>query len=762
MIVRRRARLVAALCIMPGLAAGVAVARQATVPTGAAYFVKSLQSPADRREARPDILDAPVLPGSVIKTITLVAALESQVIEPDTSRVCRRVVTVDGRRYVCSHPDLKRPLNGSEALAYSCNDFFVSLAPRLPRNAVNDVRRQAGLPPIAADANYAAALVGLDGPRVSPRVLLDVLVRLAGLDRDRPVAMKEPTRRVLLEGLRGAARFGTASALGDRQIAALAKTGTAPMPGGAFMGMVVALTPADAPARGIVVVAPGAAGLDAAKIAADVLRDAKQPEDLIGRPQPAGRAEGRPLQVRIGRSGANVTTFDLEDYIARVVAGEGEPRAAEAAQQALAITARTFAVANLNRHRREGYDFCDTTHCQVYREATDASRRAAQTTAGRILLHQGQPATVFYSALCGGRSELASNLWPGAVDYDVAPREDEACEDEPAWESEVRVDQVEQALRDAGLRGGRLRELRIVSRNASGRVARLRAEGFTPNEIAGHDFRMALGRVAGWQRVKSTAFEVRRTGNGFQLRGRGSGHGVGLCVIGAGRRAANGRTADEILRFYFPTLQVGAIPGTVNTRNTAAALPLPVPPPLPPARPAAETRADVRLSLPASEETERPQIVDLVRRARDQIAAAAKVPTPSAITVTVHSSVEAFGRVTGQPWWMSAATEGTAIELLPLTILRQRGQIERTIRHEVAHVLIDPVLKSRPIWVREGVAAYFVEPDAPTDPRTRISCPKDEEFLRPVSAGAHRAAYARAEACVRRAIAEGKSWREVK
>ena len=72
--------------------------------------------------------------------------------------------------------------------------------------------------------------------------------------------------------------------------------------------------------------------------------------------------------------------------------------------------------------------------------------------------------------------------------------------------------------------------MRIVSRNASGRVARLRAEGFTPNEIAGNDFRMALGRVAGWQSIKSTAFELRRTGNGFQLRGRGSGHGVGLFI----------------------------------------------------------------------------------------------------------------------------------------------------------------------------------------------------------------------------------------
>ena len=57
--------------------------------------------------------------------------------------------------------------------------------------------------------------------------------------------------------------------------------------------------------------------------------------------------------------------------------------------------------------------------------------------------------------------------------------------------------------------------------------------------------------------------------------------------------------------------------------------------------------------------------------------------------MTVHPTVEAFARATGQPWWVSGATDGTNIDLLPLTILRQRGQLERTIRHEVAHVLVD-------------------------------------------------------------------------
>ena len=97
-----------------------------------------------------------------------------------------------------------------------------------------------------------------------------------------------------------------------------------------------------------------------------------------------------------------------------------------------------------------------------------------------------------------------------------------------------------------GLRGSRLREsARAVAQHVGPRRAASRVEGFTPPEISGHDFRMAVGRVAGWQSIKSTAFDVDRTSSGYRFKGRGFGHGVGLCVIGAGRRAATGATADR-------------------------------------------------------------------------------------------------------------------------------------------------------------------------------------------------------------------------
>ena len=390
--------------------------------------------------------------------------------------------------------------------------------------------------------------------------------------------------------------------------------------------------------------------------------------------------------------------------VARVLAGEGQPRAGDAAQQALAVAARTFTLANRGRHAREGYDICDTTHCQVVRPSTPITRRAALASAGQLLLASGTPAYVFYSALCGGRPELASEVWPGAIDYGQVAAEDDACQGEPPWASALSAAQIERALRAAGLRG-RLRELRVVQQNASGRVTRLRADGFSPREISGQDFRMAIGRVLGWQHLRSTSFDLQRTSAGYRFSGRGFGHGVGLCVIGAGHRAARGESVDDILRFYFPGLHVGPL-GSTAIVSAPAAVPAPAAAP----QPAAAASGDVRLALPAGEESERQTIIALVGQARDDIARRAGVSAPAGLTLTVHPSVDAFGRATGQPWWVSASTQGAQIDLLPLALLRQQGQLERTIRHEVAHVVVDGVLAGKPLWVREGAAIYFAEP----------------------------------------------------
>ena len=80
------------------------------------------------------------------------------------------------------------------------------------------------------------------------------------------------------------------------------------------------------------------------------------------------RAAGAaPAELRIGfaRSDGSYTiqTIPLETYIARVLAGEAARDSPPAALEALAITIRTFTLFNQDRHRADGFDLCDETHC---------------------------------------------------------------------------------------------------------------------------------------------------------------------------------------------------------------------------------------------------------------------------------------------------------------------------------------------------------------------------------------------------------------
>ena len=255
-----------------------------------------------------------------------------------------------------------------------------------------------------------------------------------------------------------------------------------------------------------------------------------------------------PRTLRVGMlkpgGGYTVTNMPMEVYVARVLAGEALRDSQPAALEALAITIRTFALANRGRHGADGFDLCDQTHCQVVRTATSATERAAQVTAGRLLLRAGAPASVYYTASCGGRTEIPSDVWPGAEDPPFLPsRDDDACQGAPAWTAEIHERDLLRALRASGFRGDRLRDVSVASRNASGRVSRLKLDGLKPDQISGQDLRMSVGRTLGWQYIKSTAFTLRRQGESYRFSGHGSGHGVGMCVIGSARLARAARSA---------------------------------------------------------------------------------------------------------------------------------------------------------------------------------------------------------------------------
>ena len=893
---RRHGPALIPLAVLVGVCAcaaggGVAAAGPSQPARGPAYLVIELPSQRVLAEGRPDVMGNAVLPGSIIKIATLIAAFEDGIVDDSTRIACRRSITVDGTRLTCVHPDPHRSLSATEALGYSCNVFFATVAQRLRRSSLDAVLVRLGLPPLAAGAPTASGALGLAGVRATPRQLLEAFLRVVGSSRV-DITLADTTRGMLRRGLEMAARTGTASALAAVGFSGLAKTGTAPMPGGGYLGIVTAAVNTELPTHAIVVVVPGGAGADAAELAARLLARHGAPR------------RGDTIRVGIARRGGgyDVRSMALETYVSQVVAGE-IGNAAAPALEAVAITARTFVAANRGRHAADGFDVCDLTHCQVLARTTPATEAAALATSGQVLVDHGQPAQVFYSSWCGGHTETPSHAWPGARDPAYLPaRPDPACADEPPWTMDIAEPQLRQALEAAGLKGTGVSELSVASRHASGRVAQLHVAGMTPDLVDANTFRTAAGRLLGWQTVKSTMFDVRRSSTGYVLTGRGSGHGVGLCMRGAMNRGRQGASRDEILSAYFPgltvTSRVPGLPGddtrdlglrspeasyvftatarfpvaigpgggqvftwrpglevftwrpglqtrrirpghrdgsTLNAGSEdPASIVIGMPGPraaldaygasapgssaiahapvrvgpgeaMPKAMPNESGRAQVSLRSPAASAAGSPAIAHAPVRAGfgeampkamasvirvhlpeedrrfladvraiairllDAIARKLGVPAPSELDLRFHPTVEAYTRATGQPWWTAARTTGTRIDLRPRRVLQQRGILESTLQHEFVHVLADPLLSGRPLWVREGLAVVLAG-EVTTQPTGRgesrgtdgSACPPDAELRAPVSADAGRRAYQAAGRCVSRALSMGIRWQDLR
>jgi SpoIID/LytB domain protein len=476
-----------------------------------------------------------------------------------------------------------------------------------------------------------------------------------------------------------------------------------------------------------------------------------------------GTASAGAATIRIGtpRSGAyDVSHQPLEAYVARVLAGEALPGSEPPAMQALAIAIRTYTIANLGRHRGEGFDLCDSTHCQVTRNATPQTEAATLATSGQILTFHGVPATVYYSASCGGRSEVPSAVWPGAEDVTYLPsKPDDGCGGDPVWRAEIALYDLRRSFQAAGYRG-MLRDMRVLSRSASGRVATLALDGLTPSIVSGQDLRVVLGATLGWQHIRSTMFELRRVRDAFRFDGHGFGHGVGMCVIGSAKLATRGRTAAEILERYYPGTTIGAAPARLTSTPASNGS-------APDAGAAASaSAAGIDLFLPDEDAAERDALLAMGARARDELAKTLAL-TPPHLRIRAYRTAAEYEQASGRPWFTFGAFANGEIHLLPSRQLRDRGILESTLRRQIVHLLVDATLARRPAWVRTGAALYYgdvnlTSASASTSNLARESCPADAELLRPLSPGSLSTAYSQAYACFARQVAGGRSWRDVR
>ena len=428
------------------------------------------------------------------------------------------------------------------------------------------------------------------------------------------------------------------------------------------------------------------------------------------------------------------TKVDLESYVSGVLRGEAATLTAPDARQAMAIVARTWAMRWKARHRAQGFDFCSLTHCQVFRplqdrdvEAADGLDPAARATRGQVLQYHGELADPYFTACCGGTTEAAREVWPDRAQPYLVSIHDPYCfaSVHSSWNQPLADGDVQAVLRDAlhlpmSLPLG---ELTVQRRDASGRALVLRVVAGGTWAIDANQFRYAVDRRLGWEKIKSNLYSLQHQGNAWIFTGYGLGHGVGLCQAGAEQMALLGSSTQRILSTYFPGTEI-------VLRSSADADPL-------------ASSEHFELIYSSSQEPWVKQTLDTLEEWRKELGAHAAV-LPLRVRVRASGSVAEFTRATGEPGWMAASSDGQSIDLQPLELLARKRILNQTLRHELTHLVAHRLrAKNVPRWFEEGVVLYLteekIEPTAFTrKPRVEL----EQAVSRPRSEAEMKSAYA--------------------
>lgn len=248
-----------------------------------------------------------------------------------------------------------------------------------------------------------------------------------------------------------------------------------------------------------------------------------------------------------------IAILPLEQYLVGTVAGEMPANWPLEALKAQAVVSRSYAAIQLRRNSARSYDLTSDTRDQVFVQIDQDHQRilqAVRLTRGIVLSANGEVVETFFHSTCGGATERAINVWPAAA-QSFPTVECGFCSLSPAsrWTLKLSPEELATQLKAGGFKEDKVVALDVKRRSESGRAVLIEARGQLDRlSLDGNTFRRLLGYTV----LKSTRFAVRLDEGSYIFEGQGYGHGVGLCQWGARGMALQGRTAEEILDFYYP------------------------------------------------------------------------------------------------------------------------------------------------------------------------------------------------------------------
>ncbi len=286
-----------------------------------------------------------------------------------------------------------------------------------------------------------------------------------------------------------------------------------------------------------------------------------------------------------------VNELPLEQYISCVATSEMSPQCPPEFLKAQTIVARSWLLANIEqKHRHLGFDICNDDCCQRYQgiaHCTPASIQSAEATFGQVIMFDDQICDARYSKSCGGITENYEHVWDGdPVPYlvsimDVNENGIPFCSPEIVpedtlksyigdvdekgqyyrWTYEVNQAELIHSLKEKrNLSAVKILDLNPTQTGTSGRIIDLLIEYEDEpgdNHVTEIHSEYEIRNIMSHAFLYSSAFTVEKTDDGnFLLHGKGWGHGVGMCQIGALGMAFSKCVAEKILCHYYPNTEL--------------------------------------------------------------------------------------------------------------------------------------------------------------------------------------------------------------
>lgn len=274
------------------------------------------------------------------------------------------------------------------------------------------------------------------------------------------------------------------------------------------------------------------------------------------------------LRVHFPESPICINIVSLNKYLASVIHAEiwGVGNSIETLK-AQAVVSRSYIFAKLNRHKNHKYNFCDTTHCQVYLGAKNIDNsiiKAVSDTSNQVLTYNNNIIPTYFHSTCGGHTSTPKDIWQNKnIKYylgvkDTDKNNESYCQNSPHyyWKSKIDKKQISSIFlnKETDYESINFYDWKHDSAN---RVIQFTLSSKTRSiKLMGEDFRIRIGRHLGWNKIKSLIFTIKSDKNAIYFRGRGLGHGIGFCQYGAAKMGSIGKDYLSILKHYFPKCNV--------------------------------------------------------------------------------------------------------------------------------------------------------------------------------------------------------------